>query len=136
MRRQGATARFLYAATPFGGQPRIDGFAALLSAIIVFVFKAKIAQFLHLSESLLTILSVISLAYACYSLFIALQQLYSKRLLQLLVFCNSLYAILCLFLAFNFYTSTFLGAIYLTAESLVVAALAFIEWKVLKQNFS
>ena len=114
----------------------IDGFAALLSAIVVFIFKTPIAQFLHLSENLLSTLSVISFAYACYSLFIAQQKLYSKRLLQLLIFGNSLYAFLCLMLAFNFYTSTVLGAIYLTAESIVVAALAFIEWKVLKQNFS
>ena len=113
-----------------------DGSTALLSAIVVFIFKSPIAQFLNLSENLLTILSTISLAYACYSLFIAQQKLYSKRLLQLLVFGNSLYAILCLLLAFNFYSSSVLGAIYLTVESLVVASLAFIEWKVLKQNFS
>lgn len=54
-------------------------------------------------------------------------------LLQTLVFGNFAYAVACLVLLLIFFkTATILGTVYFLVESVLIAALAFLEWTQVK----
>lgn len=111
-----------------------DGIAALLSGLIVFTFNEKIAKLLSLPENLLTTMSIVSLGYSSFSLYLAQSKSNSKRSITILVVANLAYAIFCAVLLLFLYTNTsVLGVIYLILESLFVATLAALEWRQVKQ---
>lgn len=108
----------------------VDGIAALLSGLIVFTFNDKIARLLSLPDNLLTTLSIISLGYSCFSLYLAQSKSTAKGLLRILVIANFAYAIFCVILILFLHANTsLLGVVYLSLESLFVATLAALEWK-------
>ena len=111
-----------------------DGIAALLSGLIVLTFNEKIAKLLSLPENLLTTMSIVSLVYSSFSLYLAQAKSNTRGLLTILVVANSMYAIFCLVLILFLYrTTSVLGITYLILESLFVATLAALEWREVKQ---
>ena len=111
----------------------IDCLAAGLSGLLVTLFKTPLAEFTGLPNNLLTILSLISLGYAAFSMSLARQEFAPKRLVKILVFANATYAVSCLILiAFLYPLMTLIGVVYLLLESTFVAYLAVLEHRKIK----
>ncbi len=113
----------------------IDGIAALTSGCIVLLFTTPLSGFFNLPHQVLQVMAFISLGYAAYSLSLAQRKVKPISLLKLLVFANGAWVIVCLsVMLFYSYTATFYGIIYLILEALLVATLAFLEWKQIMSN--
>ena len=113
----------------------IDGIAALTSGCIVLLFTPALSDFFNLPQQLLKKLALISLGYAAYSLYLAQRKVKPMPLLKLLVFANCAWAVVCLsVMLFHSNTATFFGVGYLIIEALLVATLAFLEWRQIKLN--
>ena len=112
----------------------IDAIAALLAGIILLVFSYRLAVLFNLPEFIVSVQGVVSLVYALYSTSLARRQNNKKRWLYLLVVANAAYALfgICLLLYF-FKTASVYGILYLVAEIIFIGALAFLEWRKIKE---
>jgi hypothetical protein len=111
----------------------IDGFAALLSGVLMLTLKNIVSPIFNLPENLLTFLAIVSLAYSPFSIYLAKQKSNSKQLMTILVLANSIYAFFCFILAIYFHkTATLIGIGYLLFDSIVVATLAILEQQKIK----
>ena len=111
----------------------VDGIAALLSAIFVLSLKSILSGFLQISIPVLLLMSIISFAYATYSISLALLKKKPIYRIKLLVKGNIIWAACCIiFIIYLIKTINIFGVIYLVSESLFVTVLAWFEYKQLQ----
>lgn len=112
----------------------LDGFGAILSAVLLGVVLAKLESFFGIPKSTLYVLAALPCFFACYDFYC-----YFKTALNLgsflkgIAIMNLLYCGLSVALAFyHFRLLTGYGWTYMMIEVMIVVALASIEWRVAK----
>jgi hypothetical protein len=112
----------------------IDGFGALLTAIILLAILMPFQDFFGMPKDILTFLSLIALAFAIYSFccYFFLERNWKPFLFGISI-ANFFYCCLTLSLVyFCFAELTGLGVTYFMVEVLVVMGLVIVEWKLIK----
>jgi hypothetical protein len=111
----------------------IDGFGALLTAIILLAILMPFQDFFGMPKDILTFLSLIALAFAIYSFCCYFFLIGNwKPFLFGISIANFLYCCLTLGLVYFFYSElTVLGVGYFLAEVVVVMGLVLVEWKLI-----
>lgn len=111
----------------------IDGFGALLTAFMLFAILRPFQTYFGMPKDILTLLSLIALAFAVYSFccYYFLKVNWKPFLLGISI-ANFLYCCLTLVLVYFFFTElTALGVAYFLAEVMVVMGLVLLEWKLI-----
>ena len=108
----------------------IDGWAAFLAGIFVFLTVDWLNVWYLLPRDLLIFIATVNLCYASFSLTLALVKRPNIVLVILLVAANSAWSFNCLHLAINHITTaSFFGLGYLVGEAVIVGTLACCEWR-------
>ena len=111
----------------------IDGFGALLTSIILLAILMPFQDFFGMQKDILTLLSLIALAFAVYSFscYFFLERNYKPFLFGIST-ANFMYCCLTLGLVYSFYSElTGFGVGYFLAEVVVVMGLVLVEWKLI-----
>lgn len=107
----------------------IDGLAGLLGGVSLFLSLDRLVEWYNISRETLVIIGVANLAYATYSLSIAMLKKRPEILIVILVLANLAWALNCLRMAVTFWdTASIFGLIHLIAEAIFVGGLACLEW--------
>lgn len=108
----------------------IDGLAALLAGTALLLALDWLKDLYNMSRETLLFIAVVNLAYAAYSLSIAMLKKRPVVLILLLVIANLSWAANCLRLTLllSDHASIF-GLTHLVGEALVVGGLAALEWQ-------
>lgn len=108
----------------------IDCSAGLVAGVVVLGLKPWLAVWTGLPGGLLLVIGVANLAYGCFSLSLAVRPVRPMGLIQLLVFANLAWAVLCLFWAARFHAEVrVLGLVQLVGEAVLVGGLGGVEWR-------
>ena len=108
----------------------IDGIAALLAGALLLVAVDWLEEWYNIDRETLAFIALVNLAYATYSLSIAMLKKRPLVLIVLLVIANLTWSINCLRLAYLFRdTASIFGLIHLVGETIFVGGLAFLEWR-------
>ena len=108
----------------------IDGIAALLAGALLLVAADWLEEWYNIDRETLAFIALVNLAYATYSLSIAMLKERPIVLIVLLVIANLTWSINCLRLAYLFRdTASVFGLTHLVGEAIFVGALAFLEWR-------
>lgn len=108
----------------------IDGLAALTAGTLVFLAHAPLAEWYGLPPDLMRLMGMVNLAYATYSLSLAMRPDRPKPLIVFLVAANLAWAVTCLRWAAAFAdTASPLGLGHLVGEAVFVSVLAGLEWR-------
>jgi hypothetical protein len=108
----------------------IDGLAGLLGGVSLFLTLDRLVEWYNIPRETLVIIGVANLAYATYSLSIAMLKKRPEILIVILVTANLTWALNCLRMAVTFCgTASIFGLIHLIGEALFVGGLAFLEWR-------
>ncbi|WP_457787610.1 hypothetical protein [Pseudomonas sp. PL-6] len=108
----------------------LDGAAAALAGALLLTFRHWLSELQALPLALLTLIGLVNLLYAAYSLSLARSRRRPQALIVLLVLGNMAWAAVCLGLAASFVGSARpWGLAYLVGEALFVALLAGLEWR-------
>ena len=113
----------------------IDGFGAILSALLIGIVLVKYERIIGIPASTLYLLSALPLLFAAYDFSCYFKSHWKTGLLlQGIAFLNLLYCALSLGLAFYHYQSIrILGWTYILCETLIILLLAIIEFKMGKR---
>ena len=108
----------------------IDGIAALLAGALLLVAADWLEAWYNIDRETLSFIALVNLAYATYSLSIAMLKKRPIVLIVLLVIANLTWSINCLRLAYLFRdTASVFGLTHLVGEAIFVGGLAFLEWR-------
>ncbi|MFI8747539.1 hypothetical protein ACIGKL_20550 [Pseudomonas sp. NPDC077186] len=108
----------------------LDGAAAALAGALLLTCRHWLSELQALPLALLTLIGLVNLLYAAYSLSLARRRWRPRTLIVLLVLGNLAWAAACLGLAASFVGSASpWGLAYLVGEALFVALLAGLEWR-------
>lgn len=108
----------------------VDCIAGALAGIAVLMFSGWLSSLHALPRELLLLNGAVNLLYATYSLTLARRRKRPKALINLLVFANFAWAVVCLCLAGVFAgPATVFGVGHLAGEALFVGGLAALEWR-------
>ncbi|WP_073485300.1 MULTISPECIES: hypothetical protein [unclassified Flavobacterium] len=115
----------------------LDGFGALLTAVLLFFVLRTFNSFFGLSKITLVYLSLIAFIFFIYSsvcFFLAKNNW--KLYLKIICTANILYCILTFgILIYNFQSISIFGIAYFLGEIVVIGGLVFLEIKTIKQKF-
>lgn len=107
----------------------MDCIAAALAGLTVLALSGWLSPLYALPRGLLLLSGGVNLMYASYSFSLAVRAKRPKGLINLLVFANLAWAVVCLRWAVVFSESaTLFGLGHLVGEALFVGALAGLEW--------
>jgi len=113
----------------------VDGLAALMVGIFVFLLRDFLSGLLELPVRLLTLQSGITLCYAFYSLSLARQKQRPAWMIRTLAYGNWAYALFVIVLLVWYYPScSAFGVVYFLAEILFMGGLGWLEFKYWKGN--
>lgn len=108
----------------------VDGVAGLLGACYSLSLHRLLSGFYRLPEPLLPAMGAANLVYACYSLSLASRKRRPLPFIVLLALANGTWACVCLYLLIRYSPeASGFGLAHLALEGLIVAALAYIEWR-------
>ncbi|MEM6797791.1 MAG: hypothetical protein AAF725_27730 [Acidobacteriota bacterium] len=108
----------------------IDGLGAAAAGLGVLALCGWLSELHRLPEGLIVFLGVVNLAYACYSLPLAMASRRSMLRIQILVVANAAWALVCFGLAWaHGGAASQWGLAHLVGEGLYVGALAWLEWR-------
>jgi hypothetical protein len=108
----------------------LDALMGSSTAIVGLIFFNWLTDFLGLSSNFIKIVSAITLLYAFFALFLAIQKNTPIPLLRLLVNANWIWAIISVFLLFiHAHQATNFGVIFLILQIFIVGGLAYLEEK-------
>ncbi len=111
----------------------IDGFGAFMTALILFSILRPLNEYIGMPKSILTILSIIALAFCVYSVscFFLVKKNW-KPFLKAVSIGNLIYCCLTLGLIVYYYPQlTILGLTYFLLEIFLICGLVFIEMYIL-----
>lgn len=107
----------------------VDSTAGLFVGMAVLLLSEWLTSLYALPRGLLLFTAVANVIYGAYSLTLAVRPVRSRRSIEVLVFANGAWAVMCCALASIFVRSaTILGMGHLLVEAVFVAALARLEW--------
>ncbi|HEX6370486.1 MAG TPA: hypothetical protein VF006_16305 [Longimicrobium sp.] len=107
----------------------VDCIAAALAGTAVLAFSGWLSRLYALPRDLLLLIGAVNLLYGCYSFSLAVRARRPRRLINLLVFANLGWAVVCLGLAVVFWEpATWFGLGQLIGEAVFVGGLAGLEW--------
>ena len=107
----------------------VDCTAAAIAGATVLVFSGWLSHLHLLPQALLVFIGAANLAYGAYSFFLARRAVRPIILINVLVFANAAWAVVCLVLAAKFWGEASLwGIAHLVGEALFVGGLAALEW--------
>lgn len=108
----------------------VDCLAAALGGVLVLTLSAWLSRLHTLPQGLLLFLGVVNLLYACYSFSLARRAERPMLLIQLLVFANAAWVVVCVSLAVRFWgVASIFGIAHLLGEAVFVGGLAALEWR-------
>ncbi len=108
----------------------IDCIAGAVVGVAVLMLSPWLSRIEALPRGLLLFTGAANLLYACYSLSLAARMRRTLRQIELLVFANGAWAVVCVALALSFASSaTWIGIAHLLGEAAFVGALAGAEWR-------
>jgi hypothetical protein len=108
----------------------VDCCAAALAGVTVLLFSGWLSGLHALPRGLLLFTGAVNLLYACYSFALATRSNRPRLFINLLVFANLAWAVVCFGLAIGFGGSaTFFGVGHLIGEAVFVGGLASLEWR-------
>ena len=108
----------------------IDGLGGAVVGVGVLLTSSWLAEWHQLPRDFLVLMGAANLAYAAYSLSLAVRARRSRQGILLLVAANLTWAVLCLRWATVFSaTLSLTGFIHLVGEGLFVGGLALLEWR-------
>ncbi|NOS55771.1 MAG: hypothetical protein HOP37_05870 [Cyclobacteriaceae bacterium] len=112
----------------------VDGLGAFATASILFVMQWRFQEYFGMPQEILSVLSMIAVAFAVYSISCFFFQSRNWRIfLKTIMTANLLYCCLTTGLVIYYYsTLTILGLTYFLAEISVIAGLVYIEFQTLK----
>lgn len=114
----------------------IDGFGALLTALLLFFVLRSFNTFFGLSKSTLEYLSLLALVFSVYSFccFFLITSIW-KPYLRIICIANILYCLLTLGIVFYYYQSISLfGITYFLGEITVICLIVFFEISIIKNK--
>jgi hypothetical protein len=107
----------------------VDCTAAALAGVAVLALSGWLSRLYALPRGLLLFIGAVNLLYACYSFSLAVRAQRPIVLIQLLVFANAAWAVVCLGLAITFrQQASVFGLGQLVCEAIFVGGLAGLEW--------
>ncbi|MBZ2188833.1 hypothetical protein K8B33_06980 [Alcanivorax sp. JB21] len=107
----------------------VDCTAAAIAGATVLLLSGWLSHLHLLPQELLVFIGGVNLTYGAYSFFLARQVARPIILINLLVFANAAWAVVCLGLAARFWGEASLwGIAHLVGEALFVGGLAALEW--------
>lgn len=108
----------------------IDGVAGLTVGAAVLLASGWLSDLYGLPRGVIVFLGAANLAYASYSLPLAMRSERRKRLIEFLAIANVSWAPICWGLAVSYGRSaSYLGLAHLVGEGLFVATLGLLEWR-------
>lgn len=108
----------------------IDGLAGAVVGIVVLMLGGWLSEWYQLPRDLLVLMGLANLAYASYSLSLAMRSKRPRFLIRLLVVANLTWAVACLRWAVVFSdNASIFGLAQLVGEALFVGGLACLEWR-------
>jgi hypothetical protein len=108
----------------------IDGMAAAAAGVAVLLSGGWLSKWYELPRNLLLLIGGVNIAYASYSLSLAVRVERPKALILLLVLANLVWAVVCLRWAVVFAeTASPFGIAHLAGEGVFVGGLASLEWR-------
>lgn len=108
----------------------VDCIAGALAGVTVLMFSGWLSSLHALPRELLLLNGAVNLLYASYSFSLARRGRRPRSLINLLVFANLAWAVVCLWLIRIFAGSaTWFGIGHLVAEAVFVGGLAGLQWK-------
>ncbi len=108
----------------------VDGLAALSAGVAVLLVSGWLSAWYRLPQDLLVCIGLVNVAYAAYSISLALRSVRPQKLILLLVVANLTWAGVCLTLAINHSdTARIFGLAHLFGEGMFVGCLACLEWR-------
>lgn len=112
----------------------IDGLGAFLTALFLNIILKTFNEYFGMPLKTLTLLSIIALIFAIYSLScFVFSDNNLQRLLRPIIVANLTYCILTIGFVINFYSKlTTVGVSYFVGEILIISGLIYIEIKTLK----
>ena len=112
----------------------VDGLGAFATASILFVMQWRFQEYFGMPQEILSVLSMIAVAFAVYSISCFFFQSRNWRIfLKTIMTANLLYCCLTTGLVIYYYsTLSILGLTYFLAEIAVIAGLVYIEFQTLK----
>jgi len=114
----------------------IDGFGALLTALLLFFVLRTFNTFFGLSKSTFEYLSLLALAFSVYSFccFFLIASIW-KPYLRIICIANILYCLLTLGIVFYYYRSiSVFGIAYFLGEITVICVIVFLEISIIKNK--
>lgn len=115
----------------------LDGCGALLTALLPWVLLMPFEAYFGMPRNVLYVLSAIACIYAIYSFSCHVSKLQNWQLfLKIIASANLLYCVLTLGLVFYYCDNlTNLGVAYFLIESMIVAAIVYVEFGMAKGKF-
>jgi hypothetical protein len=108
----------------------VDCIAGALAGVTVLMFSGWLSSLYALPRELLLLNGAANVLYACYSFSLARRSRRPRALIDLLVFANLAWAVVCLGLVSVFAGSaTVFGIGHLVGEAVFVGGLAGLEWR-------
>lgn len=114
----------------------VDGLGAFSTASILFLVQWQFLEYFGMPQEILSVLSMIAVAFAVYSIscFLFLNKNW-RIFLKTIMLANFLYCCLTTGLVIYYYsTLTIVGLTYFLAEIAVIAGLVYIEFQTLKMG--
>lgn len=108
----------------------VDCTAGALVGVLVLAFSGALGRLHGLPERVVILLGAANLVYAAYSFSLALDPGRTVRRIEVLVYANAAWAVVCLGLAVGYgaQASAF-GFVHLVGEAIFVGGLAAVEWR-------
>ncbi|WP_087024016.1 hypothetical protein [Thaumasiovibrio subtropicus] len=108
----------------------VDGIAAMTAGLLVLILSEWLEGLYRLPLAVIYVLVVANLSYAAYSLSLAYRRSPSLAAIQLLVFGNLLWSVICVvILVYYREMISIWGFLFVTGEALFVCFLAGFEWR-------
>lgn len=116
----------------------LDGFGALLTALLLFFILRTFNHFFGLQKNTLLYLSLIAFIFSIYSIncFFLVSNNWRSQL-KIICIANILYCILTFgIILYYFQNISAFGIIYFLGEIMIIAGIVFLEIKTIKKRFS
>lgn len=108
----------------------VDCIAAISVGLIVLLFHSMVGAIYHIPEQTIIFIALSNLLYGAYSFSLAIQKARNIKHLQLLVFGNLFWALVCAgVVAQYFNVASLIGIAFIVCEAMFVIMLAYFEWK-------
>lgn len=108
----------------------VDCIAAALGGATVLMLSGWLSRLYALPRGFLLVIGTVNMLYACYSFSLASRSRRPRSLINLLVFANLFWTLVCLGLAVSFWgQASLFGIGHLVGEAIFVGGLAGLEWR-------